>query len=653
MSDITFSMSADEKDVTKALQNLIKENAKLRSEIQKGVDEQKVAAKQEQEWAKLREKNAKDAAQQMNQLNSAAARIRESVASPFELASKKVAELRDHLQAGRLSTDEYRRAYANVAKELKEATRDHEAEARAAKAAAEVKAEALRKVAEAEREHTAAVREATAITDKMMTKEERYSANIAKLNTLRDKGVLGAQAHARAVAQEEKSLKGSGDATASLTAKMGQFVAGFASMSAAIALIRSEYDALIERQGKSRDANIGLAAQQEALLMNLGGADAGGVLKNIRQLSQRSGVKEENITTAVNDAMAARADLGVDQVVNAVGSVSKIRKLAPAEMAGLAAATIDTQKQTGLGTDQSLGFLLQLQGQARTKNLKSLAENMTPAVGGVMNFGADRQTAGALLAALSHGTGDTTGAMSATAAIQLSKQLRGFAPGQDIGQSIEMLQANPELRQKFMANASFEAKALPAIESLFNGGTQAKQFAAARTALSADPMQALQDAIRSRGASPALGVAELDQTFANSIDQQRLQNPGQARSAVIRDRLAELRLSMGRGRLATQASTILEDLQTSGDQGIPTALQGLRGLVGSELNSSIAAGADQGLSQKKVVANFEKENAPLLLLIEELKKLNVTNEKQLAAQQQGAHAGVAAGRRNNQGEAGP
>ncbi len=663
MSDIAFSFSADEKDVQRALQNLVKENAKLRAEITSGVNEAKAAAAQEREWAKLREKTAKEANQQMAQLNAAAQRIRDSVATPFEEAKKKVAELRDHLQAGRLTTEEYRRAYANVAKELKEATRDHAAEAEAARAAAAAKSEASRKAADAEREHAAAMREADSITQKLMTKEERYAANVAKLNALKDKGVLSITAYSRALIAERKALEDTGGAAdksggliGGLTSKMSAFVAGLASGSAVLATIRQEYDLLIERQGKSKDANLGLAGQQEALLMNLGGADPAAVFKSISKLSKDSNVKEENITAAVNDAMAARADLGVDQVVNAVGSVSKIRKLAPSEMAGLAAATIDTQKQTGLGTDQSLGFLLQMQGQARTKNLKSLAENMTPAVGGVMNFGADRQTAGAMLAALSHGMGDTTGAMTATSAIQLSKQLREFSGGQDIGKSIEALQQDPELRKKFLANASFEAKALPAIESLLGGGVQAKQFASAKDALSKDPMIALQEAIKAREASGAIGIAEEALVNENAVNQGQLKDQAGARSAINRDAIKEMRQRAGRLGISAKLMGIGDDLRTGGVQTAETQAEAIRmeiaRLQAGETDATLATrglasaipgaqilnlGADQ-MAKGNVGSKQSEEQIAVL------KELLAVIQAQADEQKAKTHAGVQAGR---------
>lgn len=677
MADISFSMSADEKDVTKALQNLIKENAKLRGEIQTGVTEAKAAAAQEREWQKLREQTAKQGVQQMQQLNAAAQKIKESIATPYDEAKTKVAELRKHLQAGTLTVDEYRKAYANVAKELKEATRDHAAEAAAATKAAKEKADAARDAAAAERAHSAAVREGTAVAEKYATKEERVSAEIKRLNALKEKGVLSSEDHARAVQAENASLSESDGIIGGLTDKMTGFVAGLASAGTVIAFLKTEYDALIERQGKSRDANISLAAEQEALLMNLGGADAGQVTGQISSLSKSSGVKEENITRAVNEAMAARGDMEVSDVIAAVGTAAKVRKFAPSELAGLAGATIDTQKQTGLGTEESLGFLMQMQAQSRTKSLKGLAENFTPAVGGVMNFGADRQTAGGILAALSHGMGDTTGAQTGTSAIQLAKQLRTFSGGKDIGESISNLQADPEARKEFLAKASFEAKALPAIESLLSGGTQAKQYAAAKTALQANPLDTLNATIANRNL-PAMNLAQKGQEGGNVIDQSVLGDTGGAESAIIRDQIKNLRLQLGTGETTARIAGVIDDVMSGGVQTTESALKTLESK--SALMSAGKTDATQRMSgpgggvesdwfsrtvygESTEAADTIKKNLadPEFMrqakLMEEmvglLKRQLKLQEEANANGEDKAHAGVVGNRRNNQGEGGP
>ena len=630
MSDIAMSVTMDEKDVQRALQAMVKENAKLRAEIGLGVQESKAAAAQEREWQKLREKATKDATQQMQQLNNAAQRIKDSVATPFEEAKKKANELREHLQAGRITVDEYRKAYAAVGKEMKEASRDHAAEAEAAKAAAAAKAEASRLAAESEREHSQAVREATAIADKYATKEERVAAELKRLNTLKEKGVLSSKDYARAVEAEQKKLSETGDAAdksggliGGLTTKMGGFVAGLASASGVVAILKQEYDALIERQGKSADANISLAAEQESLLGNLGDADPKKLFESISKISDDTSIKEENVTRAINEAMAARADLALQDVLDGVSTAAKVRKFAPSELAGLSAAAIDTRKQTGLDMDQSMGFLMQMLPQSRVKSLKGVAENFTPAVGGLMQQGADRSTAAALLASLSHGMGDVTGQQTRTAGLSLGGQLRAFAPGQDMATTIAMLQQDKEQREKFLSKASFEVAARPAIESLLTGGKQADQFAAARAAFQEDPRMALERGVKARDASAAIGLAETNQAFGNVTDQQRLGDKRAAESGIVRKQLDEFREAMGDGYFTRTIKGLFDDGRTGGVQTYDSAIRSIESDISEKqksinYRSNLAPGGDREFRSNPEMAAAQKRDQEMVSAMREM-----------------------------------
>ncbi len=491
MADISFSMTADDGDVTKALQNLVKENAKLREEISKGVAQSKE-------------------------------------------------------------------------------------EARAAKESAD-----------AQKQHSAAMKEAEQIVQKNMTAGERYQAQIKKLNDLRAQGVLSAKDHAKAMEGERLKMAESGQATGSFSSTLQtvgpqllRVAGGFASVQAVMKLIGDEIRGVMELQKKAGDATVNLGAEQEALLQNLGGANAGQVSQQLKALSQRTGVAEGDVTRAVNESMAARGDFDVSQVIKAVGSVGKIRKFAPTEMAGLAAATIDTQRQTGLGTDEALGFLLQMQGQSRTKSLKELAANMVPGVGGIMQFGADRATAGALLASMSHGMGDTTGAASRTASLQLAGQLREFGNGAPIGQTIAQLQQNQALREKFLSTASFEVAARPAVEALLGGGKVAQNFAAARQAMQANPLEALAQAEKDRAAFAPIGLAEKQLGLKNVAQQALLNNPRAAEAGIVREGLSEIEKSLpGQGALMNRARMALREFESGAYPEFESAVSGLRETV--------------------------------------------------------------------------
>jgi hypothetical protein len=729
----------------KRQQGEMEKERKARQELEKQINSNASAQKSADKAAT---ESAKSLATEQAKLAASAAKIAEAVRSPMQKYKAGLTELIDHYKSGRLTQDEYR---ASVDK-LKESYNDATGKTAAAAAA--------------EKAHTAAVKDATAIAEKYATKEERVAVEMKRLNDLRAKGVLSAKDYDRAVKANAATLDDVGTASdksggliGGLTGKMAGFVGGLASAGTVITFLKSEYDALLERQGKSRDSNISLAAEQEALLMNLGGADSKEVTGQIRSLSQKSGIKEQDVTRAVNDAMAARGDMDVESVIDAVASAAKVRKFAPTELAGLAAATIDTQKQTGLGTDESLGFLMQMQAQSRTKDLKSLAANFTPAVGGIMNMGADRETAGGLLAALSHGMVDVSGEKSKTTGISLATQLRKYgqqgnpeiaaqmeqldathtaekaalkadfdkrgialnaddkidkddkpelrrqlaeeekikrdelkarqeeqtarlqdsAPAIPIADVIAKMQADPEYRKQFLKGkdeggfgASFEAQALPAIESLLSGGTQATQYASAKAALTADPLDMLKSGIAARD-TPAIRLAEKNQTLANVTDQAKLADTTGAESAISRENLREFRDQTGRLKMASKLSGVVEDFATGGQQtseqtvasmeaelqmmrsGSTDVTRGLRA-AGGGINPFIASRMESSnRSSPETQAQVKVLEELLAITKEQLetqKQQTDAQKQQAAGQAQGQHAGLVAGRANQQREGG-
>ena len=448
-----------------------------------------------------------------------------------------------------------------VSKRLAKLTEGTKAQAEAAKEAAKAEKLAAEGASEALRKHNAVMAEGKRVTDSVATSSERREAQLEKLNKLHREGAINTETYNRAIARESAGLAQGRTHAASFTASMAGVASTMAasaaatfSMSEAIQFLKSEYDAMLERQNKSRDANITLAGAQEGLLDNLGGENAAGVFGRLRELSKGKGIDETKLTQALSETLGARADMSMASVFGAVESAAKLKTVDTSKIPVIASATLDVQKQTGMGTDEALGFLGQMQAQSRVKNMASLAENLTPGIGGVMNFGADRQTAAAILTSLSHGLGDTTGATSKTAGINLAKQLREFGgAGSNIAETIATIQSDEGVRANFFGKrdeggfgATFEAAALPAVESLLSGGTQARQFANARAAFAQDPRAALQAQIDARAAAPAIRIAETDLVMANATNQMQVGDTAGATSSVARNRLKEIQEQSGR-----------------------------------------------------------------------------------------------------------
>lgn len=613
-------MSADEKDVTRALQNTGKEFGKVRDAIANMATASKEAGTVENQIAQ----------QRMAALNPLVAKQKELRAA-LEESTKQ-------LKDGKITADQH---------------------AAAVKSNAEASDQLTQKLKELQvqiAEDTNDFRKAATVIGQVEDKTEKYARAVAELDRYKAKGIITSKQHAAALDAEKKKLEDvgggadkSGGLISGLTQKMGQFVAGLAGGSAIIATIRQEYDALIERQGKSADANIQLGAVQENLINN--GADAD-VLAKVRKLAKSRGIKEEVIAQAVTETLSARGDMTIGDVTDAVGSVSKVKRLGTSsEMAGLGAAVLDTRKQTGLGTDAALGFLFQMQDSARTKSLNDLATNITPAIGGVMKLGADRSTAGALLASLSHGMGDATGANTATAGLSLADQLRKFAPGQDLGKTIASLQGDAQLRQQFLSGASFEIKAKPAIEGLLSGqGAEARNFAAFQQSLAVDPTSRLRKAESDRKAAGSITVAETKQAFDSAENRFRVDDKEGATSAIVRESMKSLRDSLKKSRLESNVAGLVDDVLSNGTQSLDDAIGSVSGIRDRQKRSAYSRAVSDGAVTQDERQRIAYTDGLLKELVDQLKGLRSDQKGQ---QQQNVHAGAVAGRRNNQGEGAP
>lgn len=643
MSDIAFSMTSDEKDVVRGIRAIGTEQAKLREQISNLVAVSKSAA----------ETDTKLSQQRLAALNA--------LVEKQKTLKAQADALNQQLKEGKITAEQYKTSFEGIAKESDDARAE------------------LKKLQAQVKEDSDDFKKAAVISGVYEDKTKQVARAIAELNRMRDKGALSAGAHAKAVAAENAKLTEGTKAGSSFSTvlgetatKMAAAAAGAMSLMAAVNILKGEYDALLERQGRSKSATISLAAEQESLLMNLAGEDAGEVGKKIRNLSQKTGVGEAELTRAVNEALGARADRSLEDILSAAEGATRIRKFAPQELAGLTGATIDTQKQTGLGTNQALGFLMQLQSQARTATLSSLAKNFTPALGSMMQLGTDRSTAGGLLAAMSHGMGDMTGEQSATAGIRLVEQMREFGKlngGLNVNQTLQKLQTNEAFRTQFMKpktdggfGATFEVKALAPIESLLGGGKQAQQFASARQVLQQDPLVAFNAGIANRNGMSALALAESDMRLGNITNQVALGDESGAQSSIVRDRLKEMRNALGNTAIGSRFSGMLDEVTTGGTQDLQTAigfLEGERkkiktegmGRRGAPGGWQMAFGMSALTDQKLVQGETQSEK-----MTDELLKESIAQLKELvkltAANADKKHAGIVGGRRAAQQEAG-
>lgn len=645
---LRIDWATNDKDVIAAFkrqQAEMEKERKARQELQKQINSN-AAADREAKKAAIDAARATSAEQK--RLADDAAKIAVAVRTPLQTFKAGLKDLQGHLQSGRLSNDQYRAAVNQLKNAYDEASG---------------KAERSRKALAAE---TAEKKEAEAITAKLLTREEQYSLKLKRLNELRDKGRLTADQHAKAVAKEKAGMQAAAPQAATFGQRMNEVAAGVLGANAAmaagqkvVAVLREEYDRLIERQNKAGAVQISLAAAQENALSNLDQSmTPEAFLETMRATSQDLGMSEKDLTNAAASALSAKGNKSADEAIQAVIAAAKFKRFASSdEQAGLAGTALDLGKSFNMSPEQSLGYLAQVQKTARVVSSKGMSENIAPAIIGAGQYGVDPTTAAAIAASLTSTSVDTTGAMTNTTMSSLFSQLRSFDPGEDIGKTLRAVQHNAPLRDDFLKRARFEKRMQAPVESLLSGDMNNPgyaQFHNAQTMMHvADYQKSYDEELKKKEASPAIRAALIDQRLASGVEQIQLSDPRQGVSGIIRQRLAETRDALGQSGVASRVTGMIDDFASGGLQTPDTVVAALeqerRRLTAPQVAPSFGVVSNQ-FSQQQSPQQKELERL-LQMQIEQFKRVADAMEQDREQRQNNRQAGVAANRMALQGEA--
>ncbi len=340
-------------------------------------------------------------------------------------------------------------------------------------------------------------------TDKVLNRLERgIDKNEAKLAKL---GRTGNRAG--------KQVKSGFDSSLATFGKFAGAITGVGSAVGGVALAANQ--ARIEIQ-RFKDLNQTDADKQVVFqdaisqaIRNANGLFGAEELKNIvLGLEEDTGVAPAKIADTVSSAISARGATNKKQAQDAIAGTRSALIFAPElnadESARLAGSGIDISKKTGFSSDESIGFVQNVGSLARVEGVKDLAQNVAPAVNGLLEFNNTAQEAGSLIAALTQGTKDFTGAMSRTASINLAKQIEKRGIGGSTTEGIKLLQEDPQLRKRFLEGGRFNGKKFPA------ASIEANAFTSVRSLLTPDT-----DVSRafSEGTAKIGGQKEAKQTF--------------------------------------------------------------------------------------------------------------------------------------------
>ncbi|MEP3481628.1 MAG: hypothetical protein ABJZ55_20465 [Fuerstiella sp.] len=550
--------------------------------------------------------------------------------SATEIYDGKAAALKTALDRGKISQQQYNDAVAEAQRELIE-TKDAQSGA------------------------NQQLRLAASLVDKAKTAADRYDDKLRALNLALKRGKVSQDQHSRAVGQAKRELDQAGASnnkwTASLKSSLGTMVgvtSGAAAAGTAIAVIRAEYDHLLRRQDIALGRTTTLAQAQEQASGNLGNVPEMNLQElfgRVRSASQDLGVDEVGLTRAVSDALSARGNKSADDAVDSVIAAAKLRRFSLDELPQLSAASLDISKGTGMGLEESLGFLMEVGTQSRITNLKALSENVAPSLTSAKLYDVSPAFAGSTSAALSQSIVDPTGQTTRTATTKLFQQLSKFRPEDNIADTLAAIQSSADLQREFFAAkteggfaASFEAKALPSIQALLQQGTtESKQFADSLAKLSQTDGQARFDKqVADVDSLPAVQAAKVKQIADNLGDQLTFADPSLAISAAVRDGLKTVRESLGDTEVGTKLTQIAEDFTAGGERGLPELVRKFellqRGLL---VDREVVRQGFIGLNQVKVVdrevTDLERSQAATIgKAVEQLRKLAELQEANAA-----------------------
>lgn len=392
-----------------------------------------------------------------------------------------------------------------------------------------------------------------------------------------------------------------------LAARIGTMITGAAAARVSINLLTKEFRNLKEAQADSAKAQTDRAQALRNAAFALGGdptMDAPGLEKALVGISGRAGVSVRDLAVGAADVLSARGDATPAQALKALESAARLAPDQPGNLGTFAASALDISKATGQTADQALGQILSVGSQSRVTSLKGITENIAPALIGLTKFGDDPRNAGALVAAVSQGGVDPTGATSRTSAISLAAQLEKFLPDlKSTFERIAAVQGSDELRSKFLAEASFEKAFIPVARGLLSGDAntaERRALAAAQQNIKQGPAAEaeLRKTLDSINSLPSVQSARIGLAVESTKERLQALDTAGAQASISREAIGSLLKASGATGFAQSAALSAFEAESLGGSVDPaTGLANrLRVRAGTILNPLPAGGVGIGPS---------------------------------------------------------
>lgn len=297
----------------------------------------------------------------------------------------------------------------------------------------------------------------------------------------------------------DNSKKGFNDG-ATFAGKMAQQVGGIATSlvgaGAAVAILRQEYDALVNRQNQASQTQFsaGQAIRLTKVAFNADSTVSDAQLEPlIESIAQETGSSIQAVAGALTDAFSAKGSKSNAVAADAVRQALRFLPNNQAAATTLSSRALDVSKFSGSDNiAANLGFIQNVQSASRVTSLDQVGAQIVPAIANIVKQGDTPEQAAELAAAMTQLLQDDRGEKTKTAVTNLSSRLAGFVPstrGKDARGSfsvpqdqiaffekaatttarIEAMQKSPELRRAFFGSTTFDSTSSASIKSLLSG----------------------------------------------------------------------------------------------------------------------------------------------------------------------------------------
>lgn len=383
-------------------------------------------------------------------------RIKTELERPLERYKRKVLELGKSYRAGAISQETFVRGAKKLKGELNGVAQK---ESEAAAGAEKLRQQVQRIVRDNE------------------LPLERFKRKYKELNRIYRKGGLALDQKRRAAKKLRVELRKAGEAGKSALGSgfAGQIrgtLAGLASVSAAIGLIRREYDEIRDRSDKATQTQLTAAAARDVLKKNIAilpREEREAIIERVEELARKQSIPQRVVDKAFAESFSAQGGK-TEAAFENTGLSIRFNKTDQEAIGPFAGSLGDISKATkSSDAVENLGFLLTVGALSRVADSKKQALTIPSALAGAAQFDTAPEVSGSLFGALSQTAADVEGRKTGTGVIRFTEQLKKFSDNlvdqgslpKEVDTFLERvaeLRKDPALAKSFSEAVSLEAK---------------------------------------------------------------------------------------------------------------------------------------------------------------------------------------------------